>query len=257
MMKPEKDITVIIPLHVYDDEAKTLLETAINSVPNGYPLMIACSSEVAAHLNDFTRSVSVVDCGDESSFASLVNMAVNVLKTTWFSILEYDDTYTKIYFDEVENYVSHYPEVSVFGVLEDLTDFNTKKFIGYGNEATWASSFSNEMGYIDNDCLQEFFDFYLTGSLFNAKDWAAVGGLKPSIKVTFWYEFLLRLTDKNKKVFIIPKVGYNHMVDRQGSLYAQYRDNMSEEETKWWFDLAKQEYFYTKDRNKVYEPQAN
>ena len=145
------------------------------------------------------------------------------------------------------------PSTSVFMFLEDITDFNNGKYIGFGNEAAWASSFSNEIGYIDNDCLQNYFDFYLTGSIFNIADWREVGGLKPSIKITFWYEWLLRATNKGKTVFVIPKVGYNHHLARKGSLVEYYKENIGNEEAQWWFDLAKRESLFREDRNKTYE----
>jgi hypothetical protein len=128
--------------------------------------------------------------------------------------------------------------------LEDITDFNDGKYIGFGNEAAWASAFSNEIGFIDNDCLQNYFDFYMTGSIFNTADWKEVGGLKPSIKITFWYEWLLRATNKNKTVYVIPKVGYNHKLGRKGSLIETYKSTIDQEETQWWFDLAKREYMF-------------
>jgi hypothetical protein len=80
-----------------------------------------------------------------------------------------------------------------------------------------------------------------------------VGGLKPSIKITFWYEWLLRATNKGKTVFVIPKVGYNHTLGRSGSLVELYKENVDGEESQWWFDLAKREYFYKEDRKKSYE----
>jgi hypothetical protein len=63
---------------------------------------------------------------------------------------------------------------------------------------------------------------------------------------------LLRLTNKGKKVFVMPKVGYVHMLGREGSLMEQYREQMDADESKFWFDTAKQEYFYKDDRNKTY-----
>ena len=95
--------------------------------------------------------------------------------------------------------------------------------------------------------------FLLTGSIFNTADWREVGGLKPSVKITFWYEWLLRATNKNKVVYVIPKVGYNHHLGRKNSLVEYYKENMGNEETQWWFDLAKREYFFKEDRNKTYE----
>ena len=46
----------------------------------------------------------------------------------------------------------------------------------------------------------------MTGSIFNTADWKEVGGLKPQIKLTFWYEWMLRLTNKGKDIFVIPKI---------------------------------------------------
>ena len=137
--------------------------------------------------------------------------------------------------------------------LEELIDYDKNTFIGYGNEAPWATSFSNEVGHIDNDCLQQYFDFYMTGSVFNTEDWNNFGGLKPSIKISFWYEFLLRYTNKGKKVFVIPKLGYKHYVNRPDSIYDVYSKTIDEKESAWWFELAKQESLYKEDRNKTYE----
>lgn len=258
------NISVIIPLHKFDDEIKKSLIRAINSVPNGYDIIISTTSECASVLSkdkDIDTKRVVVEWHSDnetneevaSDFSTLVNYSVNTITTPYFSILEYDDEYTDIWFKNVEEYMEFNPEVSVFLPLNDLVDFNDNRFFGYGNEAPWASSFSNEIGFIDNDCLQEFFDFYLTGAIFNREDWINNGGLKPSIKVTFWYEFLLRMTNNGKKVFVIPKVGYKHYVNRKDSLYDTYRQTIDEKESNWWFELAKKECFFKQDRNKTYE----
>ena len=68
--------------------------------------------------------------------------------------------------------------------------------------------------------------------------------MKPLVKLTFWYEWLLRITGKSKKVFVVPKVGYNHSLGRKGSLVEVYKNVMTEDETQFWFDLAKRESYY-------------
>lgn len=249
-----KDITVIIPVHEHNDFIKSLLNRAIVSVPSEYKIVVSTSLEVDfSYLTEEYSNVNILTNSAKNDFCSLVNYAVNEIDTKWFSILEFDDEYTNIWFNNVEKYIEYNPEVSVFLPLEELIDFNQNKFIGYGNEAPWASSFSNEIGYIDNDCLQQYFDFYLTGAIFNTEDWKTYGGLKPSIKISFWYEFLLRITNKGKKVFVIPKLGYKHYVDRENSLYDIYRKTIDEKESTWYFEIAKQECFYIQDRNKTYE----
>ena len=60
----------------------------------------------------------------------MVNQAVGDSK--WFSILEYDDEYTPIWFDNFKKYVDFYSDISVFMPLEDLIDATDNKFGGIG-----------------------------------------------------------------------------------------------------------------------------
>ena len=249
-----KDLVVIVPMHEFGKENIELLNKAVDSVDKSVKVILSCKKGVdEKSLGGISKRVTVLAESDGDSFAELVNTAVDNINEKWFSILEFDDTYTENWLPNAKKYIDFMPSTSVFMMLEDITDFNNGKYIGFGNEAAWASSFSNEIGYIDNECLQNYFDFYLTGSIFNTSDWKEVGGLKKSIKVTFWYEWLLRLTNKGKKVFVIPKVGYNHSLGRKGSLVDKYKKEMGEEESEWWFDLAKKESFFSEDRNKTYE----
>ena len=247
-------------MHEFGKENMELLNKAIESVPEGISICLSApKGTTMAKVKGLSEKATFVPSAEEgSTFAELVENGVKYFSKNpdikWFSILEYDDTYTPIWLSNFKKYVDFMPDTSVFMFLEDIIDFNDGKYIGFGNEAAWASSFSNEIGYIDLDCLQNYFDFYLTGSIFNLKDWIEVGGLKPSIKITFWYEWLLRATNKGKKVFVIPKVGYNHSLGRKGSLVEQYKAEISKEESQWWFELAKREYFYKEDRKKEYDP---
>lgn len=247
------NITVIIPVHEYTEENISLLKNAISTVPSKYDIIVSVPSSSAADFNeDFGNNVNVVSNTENASFPSLINAATSSVSTKWFSILEFDDEYTSIWFNNVEKYIEYNPSTSIFIPLEDIKDYNSKKYIGFGNEAPWASAFSNEIGYIDLDCLQNYFDFYLTGSVFNLDDWNDVGGLKPSIEITFWYEFLLRATNKDKKVFVIPKVGYTHYLNREKSLTNIYKETMSDKETQWWFELAKKDYFFKIEKDPSY-----
>ena len=251
-----EEIVVIIPIHEYDENVKSLLTNAIQSVPQGLEVRLSCASGIGEQLKDF-KSIDNVKLtiyetqGSDSSFATLVNQAVGDSK--WFSILEFDDEYTSIWYENAQKYMEHNPEVSIFMSLTDVVDFEQQKYVGFANEAPWASSFSNEIGFVDNECLQSYFDFNLTGAIFNTDDWKEVGGLKPSIKLSFWYELMLRWTNKGKKIFVIPKVGYKHVINRPNSLYNQYQNTIQPKEGEWWYELARQECFYTQDRNKTYQ----
>ena len=219
-----KELVVIIPMNEFGKENIELLNKAVESVPSELNVLLSVPSGTdGKKLKGISDRLGVVSESEGSSFAELVNAAINTIEEKWFSILEFDDTYTPIWYDNAKKYIEFMPSTSVFMYLEDITDFNDGKYIGFGNEAAWASAFSNEIGFIDNDCLQNYFDFYMTGSIFNTADWKEVGGLKPSIKITFWYEWLLRATNKNKTVYVIPKVGYNHKLGRKGSLIEIYK----------------------------------
>ena len=240
-----KELVVIIPMNEFGKENIELLNKAVESVPSELNVLLSVPSGTdGKKLKGISDRLGVVSESEGSSFAELVNAAINTIEEKWFSILEFDDTYTPIWYDNAKKYIEFMPSTSVFMYLEDITDFNDGKYIGFGNEAAWASAFSNEIGFIDNDCLQNYFDFYMTGSIFNTADWKEIGGLKPSNKITFWYEWLLRATNKNKTVYVIPKVGYNHKLGRKGSLIEIYKSTIDREETQWWFDLAKREYMF-------------
>ena len=75
---------------------------------------------------------------------------------------------------------------------------------------------------------------------------------KPSIKLTFIYEFLLRATYNDFRVMTIPKIGYKHMNMREKSLFWDYKNNKEDmivpEEAAFWVEQAKKEYFFTYDR---------
>ena len=249
---------VIMPLHEYNEDYKVLVERAVSSVPSNVLFYVICGGNVNEDFVDLInnlRSDAVLINFEGTNFSSLVNHGMTKLKedgVEWVYILEFDDEFNSLWFDEVSREIKDKPDVSVFLPLTEIVDYNNNKFISYGNEAPWASSFSSEIGYIDNESLQQFFDFYLTGSVFNTKDWAYVGGLKESFKLTFWYEFLLRLTHNDKKAYVVPKLGYKHYVNRPNSLYSQYKSEINEEEGKWWYDLALEEYAYKKDRKKEY-----
>ena len=243
-------VTVIIPLHEVTKESVSLLEKAIESIPEGVKTVV--SVKKGTQKKSLPQGVGVISDSESTCFQELVNTAVAKVDTEWFSILEYDDTYTSIWEKNADEHMKELPDVSVFMFLQDMTDFNTEKYVAIGNEAAWASAFSDEIGYLDNESLQSFFDFYPSGAIFNVSDWNAVGGLKPLIKATHWYEWMLRATRKGKKIYVIPKVGYNHTVHREDSLSEIFSKEMSEKEIEWWFDIAKRDYFFDEEKDADY-----
>jgi hypothetical protein len=247
------NLAIIIPMHEFGKENIELLNKAVESVPQELKIYLSVKNGTDGRkLKNVSDRVTVIDKSEEDTFAELVNQCVNNIEEKWFSILEFDDVYLPNWYDNAKKYMDFMPNASVLMYIEDIVDFNNNQYLGFGNAEAYASSFSNELGYIDNECLQNYFDFYLTGSIFNSDDWKEIGGLKPHIKLTFWYEWLLRATNKDKKVFVIPKVGYKHYLNRKGSLVETYRTQMSQDEIKWHFDLAKKDYLFTNEKEPSY-----
>lgn len=253
-------ITTIIPVHKFDDEVKTLLETSVKSFVetsknNPSDLMFVGPKEVLDKIKALNLHEAEYVENEEAWFSAQINAAAKKVKSDYFAILEYDDEFTPIWFDNVVKYINTGDDISVYLPLTEVFDFQHKAEgpIGYVNEAVWASSFSEKLGYFDSECLQDYLIFNTTGGVFKTKDFIEVGGLKESMKLSFWYEFLLRAINKKKNVFVIPKVGYFHAVNRNGSLATEYAQTMSDRESEYWVELARKEYLYKTDRKKTYE----
>ena len=253
-------ITTIIPVHKFDDEVKTLLEASVKSFVetsknNPSDLMFVGPKDVLEQVKALNLHEAEYVENENAWFSAQINAAAKKVKTDYFAILEYDDEFTPIWFNNVVEYIKTGDDIAVYLPLTEVFDYQHKEEgpIGYVNEAVWASSFSEKLGHFDNECLQDYLIFNTTGGVFRTKDFIEVGGLKESMKLSFWYEFLLRAINKKKDVFVIPKVGYFHIVNRNGSLATEYAQNMSDRESEFWVELARKEYLYKTDRKKTYE----
>ena len=64
-------------------------------------------------------------------------------------------------------------------------------FMGFTNEATFALNLTNEIGLLNNEILQNFQNFQLSGLVIEKEKFIEVGMLKPTVVLTFVYEFFL------------------------------------------------------------------
>jgi glycosyltransferase involved in cell wall biosynthesis len=263
MENKKNNISVILPIHDLNDVTKTTLANAIKSVelqnvrPDELIIVTPKGSDVYKYvkkmdMGEISDIVNIVENDGETDFCSQVNYGVSAAKSEWISILEYDDEYAKIWFKNVVEYREAHPNVDLF--LPIVIDVNDEgQFIGFTNEAVWANSFSDELGVLDNNSLLSYQNFNIDGMVIKKSTFEEMGGLKPSIKLTFIYEFLLRLTFKDVKVMTIPKFGYKHVNQRPDSLFSTYKETMNPAEAKWWLQTAKKEYYFQNDRKITYE----
>lgn len=251
-----ENLTVIIPIVTLDtDEKKEMFIKSISSVDDSNIIVVGSKSAISSIPTDKIKNIvftTITNTSKNSSYVGNVNFALKSVKSDYFSILEYDDIFSKIWFNALKEYIEYDSETFAFLPLTEIIDYTLGKPIGYSNEAVWASSFSEEIGYYDIQALENYFNFNTSGGVFKTSEFNSLGGLKTSMKLVNWYEFLLRALYKGKRVFVIPKVGYYHTVNRPGSITMEFSETMSEKEADWWIDLAKKEYFFPQDRKKTY-----
>lgn len=257
-----KDLTVIIPVHEYNKDVEALLTKAVESLKNADKneecntiIVMPQSIQKEAKLPDFGLKNLKVVISDNPNFCNQINTAVNACETKYFSILEFDDVYTEKWFDNVQNEIENGEEASIYLPLTELVDDTDKDkgSIGYINEVVWANSFSEVLGFLDLDSVQTYINFNTTGGIFTTEDFKKVGMLKASMEFAFWYEFLLRALNSGLVIYVLPKVGYKHLINRSGSYTDTLNKTMKPEEADWWIDLSRKEMFFKKDRNKTYE----
>ena len=259
------DITVILPIHNVSGKFKEWFPKAITSLeqshvkPGHLLLVCADNKEVKDFMESWVApegiSTKILYNNDTTDYCSQINLGVDKCETEFFSILEWDDEYSNIWFKQFNEYVEYYDEVDLFFPLVVDTDENGQ-FIGFTNEALWAMGFSEDLGFLDNNTLLKYQNFQVSGMIMRKSKFEEIGGMKSSMKLTFNYEFLLRATYNDTTIMTIPKVGYKHTNQRVDSLFWDYKFNkdmqLSPEEAKFWIELAKKEYFFTTDRKVEY-----
>lgn len=259
------NITVVLPVHeLATDKDTTLFKGAITSVtdqivkPDEILIVVPKGSDIEKTLKDFDFGdakdiVRIVSNPNGSDFQTQINYGVENVKTEWFSFLEFDDEYSNKWFKNVMEYKTAHDDVDIF--LPIIVDVNATDggFMGLTNEAAWANSFSDELGVLDNNALLTFQNFNIDGMTMKKSTFDDFGGFKKNIKLTFIYEFLLRMTFNDARVMIIPRYGYKHINQREGSLFASYKGEMNPVEANWWLAQAKKEYYFPNEREITYE----
>jgi len=257
----KKDITILLPVHTLEGDYKDMLINAVKSIDafhNDIVLNIICPKSVADQF-DFPLTdkldIKITTNEGETDFCSQINLGIEKCETEWFSILEIDDEYQGSWLKNVNRYVSEYPDTDVF--LSIVKDVNLEgEFVSFTNESVWAYGFSDKQGFLDNEILLEYQNYQTSGGLYRTKVIKENGSFKSNIKLTFSYEFLLRLTHNGVKIMTVPRIGYRHVNLREDSLFWKYKNDenltLSENEAKFWLDTAKKEFFYKNKRDVNY-----
>jgi hypothetical protein len=256
-----RKISVIVPVHKINEDYSEMLKNAIESIGEFHDdvnLLIVCPPEIKNQILTDVPSIhkeEIIVNSESTDFCTQVNKGIENCKTEWFTILEMDDEFKQSWFTSMNEYMNAFPDVDV--LLPIVKDVNVEgKFLSFTNESTWAYGFTNEQGYLDNEVLMDFQNYQISGGLYKTQVVKDNGMLKENIKLTFGYEFLLRLTQNNTRILTVPKIGYQHVNFREDSLFWQYKNNddtkLTEKEVKFWVETAKKEFFFKTKRDVTY-----
>lgn len=253
-------ITYIIPIHKFDDSIEKYLRKALISLNemenvNESFLMMVGPSDVLEQCRvlcgDIVSNLEVeYVITDETDIYVKINYAANKCVTGYFSILELDDEFYKYWNTSVQKVLAK-ERYSIVLPIDEL--YNTDgKVVGLMNEIAWDAAFTDDFGFLGIEELNAFKDFNVTGGFIKTNDFIAAGGLKPSMKIAAWYEFLLRICDQGGKIYVIPRIGYKHTVSREDSYMVQAYKTISQEEGAWLIEYAKEDYKNKKDSQKYF-----
>jgi len=260
------NLTVIVPVHEFDESVKPLFDTALTSLDvQGKEVDIlvvvpeSIQDKMQKHLNeDYKHSklkIKIISNTGDTDFQSQINLGVENTETKYFSFLEFDDEVDKKYLQRIDEYVESYDDVDMFLTTVVQFDAETNKPVGTTNLDIWSKSFvgdNGRIGFLSENILKEYSVFSINGAAISVDHYKKIGGLKKNIKLSFVYEFLLRSAQMGSTIFVIPKYIYKHVNGREGSLFSTYNDVMSMVERKFWFDTAKRESHFTDDRTVEY-----
>lgn len=253
------NVTYIIPIHKFDKTVQTLLPKALLSIKNSedkeYSVILVGPKEILAQTEALVKEAKLstvtkyVENENTDVFVQ-INTAVMRCTSPYFCVVEYDDEVAPFWGKRAKEYGENNASV----LLPLIEFYSAGVPVSFGNELAWDTAFADEhnLGYIDAEQLNTYMDFLVSGALIKTEDYIAIGGVKPSLKIAAWYEFLLRCCHKHKDIYVVPKLGYKHAIDTPDSYSEITHKEISKDEGTWLITTAKQEYFFKEDRNKKF-----
>ena len=219
-------------------------------------------------------TVSVVKT-QASNFSRVFNDLFNLaIKGGYeaFSVVEIGDSVGSGWYSIANKYMQENEDSHFF--LPMVRSFKNGVLTGLMNEASWAEGMSEEAGRFDMNLLLKYNCANPLGGVYRVSELeehseekdGRLQPMKESVKISHYYEFFLRMMYNDLKMMTIPRVGYDFRVND----VKEFKDSSSKvpnnivaipadkggfsmEETSFWVELAKQEYFFDEDREKKYE----
>lgn len=215
---------------------------------------------------------------ERSNFSRIFNTLFNMALSEGyeaFSVVEVEDSIASGWYSIANTYMKENDDTHFF--LPMVRSFKNGVLTGLMNEASWAEGMSEEAGKFDMNLLLKFNCANPLGGVYRVSELEEFseekdGRLQPmkeSVKISHYYEFFLRMMYNDLKMMTIPRVGYDFRVNdvkEFNEASSKVPNNIvtipadkggfSAEETSFWVELAKQEYFFDEDRKREYEQES-
>lgn len=263
-------LSIFIPIHELKKEEAPLLNTALNSLASqrisDFKVDILTTEEskevVSSVVDEFTSlDITTHYVEGDTRYQVMVNYyATDILSTDYFTILQYDDALNDNFVKIAMNYMESekYQDTDVFFNIIHNVDSKGKLY-GFSNEMAWVGDRMDEQGVLDRRGVErDRLEVYSwCGAIIKKEIFKETIGFKLNLPVFFDAEFMLRLIEQGYKIFIIPRVMYKHLVNREGSIDSnnlkRYTDS---NEVKWWLMTAKNAAYTDVDEEYNYQPNA-
>ena len=102
------NLTVIIPIEVLDtEEKKELFLKAVSSVDDSKILVVGSKEAIegVSSLVSASNFETIVNTSRNKTYPGQVNFALKNVDTKYFSVLEFDDEFSKIWFKNLQTYI--------------------------------------------------------------------------------------------------------------------------------------------------------
>lgn len=229
-------------------------------------------------VSDKKINFTLADDLKEGTFAHLFNAVFNAAVGSsyeTFSIVEVNDIVGINWYSNAKTYLTELPDTDmIFPIIRSTVNGT---FSNMSNEAPWAEGMAEEAGKADLNLLTRFNCLLPTGAVFKVEkikeESEEKNGLyypmKESMKLSHYYEFLMRMVYLDLNVISVPRIGYetrvvssnnfNHFSCKIPQNLVQIpaeNGGLIPEEAQFWMDLAKKELFFDEDRNELFVPKA-
>lgn len=256
----------------------------INTIKNlaEHPYLITISrdekGQAVENKIDSTIGVNceIIEVEAPMNFSKIFNTVFNMAKDNGYegiSLVEPEDGFSVRWFEIADVYAGENPNIGIFAPL--IRNMSGGIFAGVMNESPWVENMAEQAGKFDLNMLQRYNCLNPLGAVYRVEhilqyaeklEDGKFAPMKESMKLSHYYEFFLRMIYDAVEAMTIPRMGYELKTARKQSFQDSTckipqdlavlppdRGGLTPDEGRFWFELAKKEYFHDEDRKKTYE----